>query len=59
MTLAADASALLPDLVALRRDPHRIPEIGLQLPQTQQAVLRALDGLPLEITTGTGTTSVS
>lgn len=58
MTLAADASALLPDLVALRRELHRIPEIGLHLPQTQQAVLRALDGLPLEITTGTATTSV-
>ena len=29
------------DLVALRRELHQIPEVGLQLPQTQAAVLRA------------------
>src|SRR5207244_2847790 len=36
----------------------RAPELGLRLPQTQQAVLRALDGLPLRITTGTSADSV-
>ena len=46
------------DLVALRRELHQIPEVGLQLPQTQAAVLRAIEGLPLEITLGETTTSV-
>ncbi|GAA0522523.1 hypothetical protein GCM10011581_34140 [Saccharopolyspora subtropica] len=35
--------------VRLRRDLHAEPEIGLRLPRTQQKVLAALDGLPLEI----------
>jgi len=46
------------DLVTLRRELHRIPEVGLQLPETQAAVLRALEGLPLEITLGRTVTSV-
>ncbi|AQP49002.1 amidohydrolase [Tessaracoccus aquimaris] len=46
------------DLVALRRELHQIPEVGLQLPQTQARVLEALEGLPLEITLGTSVTSV-
>lgn len=54
----ADAAAILPDLVAFRRALHADPELGLDLPRTQQKVLAALDGLPLEITTGTRTTSV-
>lgn len=55
---AADAVAILPDLVALRRALHADPELGLDLPRTQHKVLDALEGLPLEITTGTRTTSV-
>lgn len=55
---AADAVAILPDLVALRRALHADPELGLDLPRTQQKVLDALAGLPLEISTGTRTTSV-
>lgn len=58
MTLSAEATDLLPDLVALRRRLHRCPEVGLDLPQTQQVVLDALEGLPLEVTTGTATSSV-
>ncbi len=53
-----DAALILDDLVALRRRIHQHPEVGLHLPQTQAAVLEALDGLPLEITTGTGLSSV-
>ncbi|WP_199440786.1 M20 metallopeptidase family protein [Umezawaea beigongshangensis] len=52
------ARALQPRTVALRRRVHRHPEEGLRLPETQAAVLRALEGLPLEITTGTTTDSV-
>lgn len=58
MTLLADARALQDDLVRLRRELHRVPEVGLDLPRTQEIVLRALEGLPLEVTTGTATTSV-
>jgi hippurate hydrolase len=40
------------DLVQLRRELHLQPEIGLELPRTQERVLAALDGLPLTITNG-------
>ncbi|MGW8481889.1 M20 metallopeptidase family protein [Microbacterium sp. NPDC055903] len=55
---AAEARAVLPGLVELRRALHADPELGLDLPRTQRKVLDALEGLPLEITTGTRTTSV-
>ncbi|MDT4928000.1 MAG: hypothetical protein QOF92_867 [Pseudonocardiales bacterium] len=59
MDLLSDARAQQEDLVELRRALHRKPEIGLDLPRTQERVLSALDGLPLEITVGpTGLTSV-
>ncbi|MFG2250903.1 M20 family metallopeptidase [Spirillospora sp. NPDC048823] len=57
--LVADASALSDELIRLRRRLHREPEVGLRLPRTQEAVLEALDGLPLELTTGTAATSVT
>src|SRR5690606_11203360 len=57
--LHAEAKELAPDLVTLRRDLHQIPEIGLDLPLTQQRVLAALDGLPLEISLGRQLTSVT
>lgn len=56
--LVAEGQALLPALQELRRDLHAHPEVGLDLPRTQSAVLAALEGLPLEITTGVETTSV-
>jgi hippurate hydrolase len=52
------SQALLPGTVELRRRIHRNPELGLDLPQTQSAVLESLEGLPLEIATGSSTTSV-
>jgi amidohydrolase len=52
------ASALGPDLIDLRRRLHRIPELGMSLPLTQQVVLDALDGLDLEITLGESLSSV-
>lgn len=54
-----DARSLLPDLVDLRHRLHRRPELGLHLPITQTAVLEALDGLPLEVTTGRSCSSVT
>ncbi|MGR0160292.1 M20 metallopeptidase family protein [Paenarthrobacter nitroguajacolicus] len=59
MTIAADAKELQEDIIRLRHDLHREPEIGLQLPRTQEKVLKALDGLPYEITIGKETTSVT
>ncbi len=50
--LLADAGGLLDDVVALRRDLHRHPELGLELPRTQARVLEALAGLPLTIALG-------
>ncbi|GGM45442.1 M20 family metallopeptidase [Dactylosporangium sucinum] len=47
------------DLIELRRELHRHPEIGLDLPGTQRRVLDALAGLPLEVTTGTALSSVT
>ena len=44
--------------VALRRRIHQRPELGLDLPETQATVLEALEGLPVEVITGTTTTSV-
>jgi hippurate hydrolase len=46
------------DLIALREEFHRDPEIGLHLPRTQERVLAALAGLPLEITLGKSLSSV-
>lgn len=59
MTLTADATRLGQDLVRLRHALHREPETGLDLPRTQEKVLAALDGLPLEISTGKGLSSVT
>src|SRR3954466_12019931 len=44
--------------IDLRRRLHRRPEIGLHLPQTQAPVVDAFAGLPIEVTTGTSTSSV-
>ena len=58
-TLRADAAALQPDLADLRHRLHRVPEVGLQLPRTQELVLEAIDGLGLEVTQGRALTSVT
>ena len=59
MGVRDDAEAIAPELVRLRRDIHREPEIGLQLPGTQSKILTALEGLPLEISVGTALSSVT
>jgi amidohydrolase len=56
--LRAEADHALADGVELRRRIHRRPELGLDLPETQAAVLDALHGLPLDLATGTSSTSV-
>ncbi|MEO6083768.1 MAG: M20 family metallopeptidase [Umezawaea sp.] len=52
------ARAVQPRTVALRRQVHRHPEQGLDLPVTQAAVLDALADLPLKITKGERTSAV-
>jgi amidohydrolase len=56
--LLDQAAGVLPEVIELRRRIHRHPELGLQLPLTQQAVLDALGDLPVSIRTGTAVTSV-
>jgi amidohydrolase len=57
--LRSDAAEIQPAVVELRHRLHRRPEIGLDLPETQRAVLAALDGMPLEISTGSSCSSVT
>src|SRR3954464_3242240 len=59
MTVLDDARAMSDDLVELRRRLHQHPEIGLDLPWTQEQVLAAIEGLPLEVTTGSDVSSVT
>ena len=54
----ADALAVLPELVALRRAIHAEPEIGLMNPLTTAKIRVALAGLPLTITEGPSTTGL-
>src|SRR5689334_12554969 len=49
---------MLPDAIELRRAIHHHPELGLDLPRTQTAVLDALQGLDLDVRTGERVTSV-
>jgi hippurate hydrolase len=56
--LLAEARALLPDAVELRRSVHLEPELGLDLPLTQAKVLTAIEDLGFDVQTGTGLSSV-
>jgi hippurate hydrolase len=53
-----DATAILPDLVALRRAIHLEPELGLHNPRTTEKIKAALAGLPLDIREGPSTTGL-
>ena len=54
-----DHAALIgPDLIELRHDLHRNPEVGLQLPWTQQRLVDELTQLPVEITEGVSSSSI-
>lgn len=56
--LLAEAEALLPEIIGIRRHLHRRPEVGLELPETQAAVAGALRGLGLEPVLGAAVGSV-
>jgi len=59
MAITEDAAAIAGELAHLRRAIHAEPEIGLHLPLTQEKIVAALDGLPLEITLGSALSSVT
>lgn len=54
----ADADALLPETVALRRAIHTEPEVGLHCPKTTARIKAELAGLPLEFREGPSTTGL-
>ncbi len=56
--LRKDAQRLAPELVEIRRDLHRHPELGFQEVRTAGIVAKALTGLGLEVTTGVAKTGV-
>jgi amidohydrolase len=56
--LLAAARADADRTIDLRRRLHRQPEIGLHLPKTQATVLEAFTDLPIDVTTGSSTSSV-
>ncbi len=56
--LHAEARSVQPRTVALRRALHRHPELGLELPRTQDAVVAALADLPLQVHLGRSVSSV-
>jgi amidohydrolase len=53
------AQEIGPELVDLRRALHQVPELGLDLPRTQELLLDALSGLDLEVSLGDGMSSVT
>ncbi|MFB9470502.1 M20 family metallopeptidase [Nonomuraea salmonea] len=59
MSFTETAQDMRDEIVQLRHSLHTTPEIGLHLPRTQEKVLAALEGLPLEITTGSALSSVT
>ena len=57
-TLLDEATELLPDACRVRRELHAHPELGLILPRTQDRIIEALAGLPLQVRTGEQVSSV-
>lgn len=57
-TLLASASALLPEMVAYRRQFHQHPELGMEEFETAAAVAAALRGLGIEVREKVGVTGV-
>ncbi len=55
----SEAEALAPAITELRHRLHAHPETGNDLPRTQAVVLEHLEGLGLEVSTGTASTSVT
>jgi hippurate hydrolase len=52
------ARELMPMVVALRREIHKFPELGLHLPETTRRAREALAGLDVDIVEGKSTSSL-
>jgi amidohydrolase len=57
-TLIEEARGLLDDTIAIRRELHAWPEVGLDLPVTQKLLLESLAGIDVEVHPGEGLSSV-
>src|ERR671910_556961 len=57
--LLDEAKGYLPGAVELRRTLHRFPEVGSDLPVTQEQVLAAIDDLPLDVTVHETTSGIA
>ncbi|WP_306420623.1 M20 family metallopeptidase [Arthrobacter sp. JCM 19049] len=57
--IVSDAQHLAPEIQKLRHELHRQPEVGLDLPLTQQRVLEWLEPLGFEVTLGQELSSVT
>jgi amidohydrolase len=58
-TVTADALDLMDRTVKLRRQIHKYPELGLQLPKTQEVLLDSLDALGITGRKGTSTSGIT
>lgn len=58
-SVLSDAAHLAPEVQRLRHALHRQPEVGLELPLTQQRVLEWLEPLGLEVEVGQDLSSVT
>src|SRR5262245_50384441 len=58
-SLQEEAKDLLAPTVDLRRELHRWPEVGNELPLTRELVLGAIDGLPLDVTVHESTSGIA
>jgi hippurate hydrolase len=57
--ILADARSLLPEILEVRRQIHRRPELALQLPETQEIITEELKRLGLDPRPGRRVTSVT
>ena len=58
LRLSPDVRALVPDMVALRRDVHQHPELAFAETRTAARVAQVLEGAGLDVRTGIGGTGV-
>jgi amidohydrolase len=58
-SLRDEAKDLLAPTVELRRELHRWPEVGNELPLTRELVLGAIEGLPLDVTVHESTSGIA
>ena len=56
--LRGEVEALADDLVSCRRQLHKHPELGFELPRTSTFVARQLEALGIETRTGVGRSGV-